>query len=385
MRSTLWPKLKQHLTRFLIRYLKRPLLAYFRMPGSRLFGVLLIGFILIFVGSVIDLYLFYINPETGARLDLAESVYAVMALLVFETPFPMPDDWSVRLVFFAIPISGILVVGQGLLRLGSSLTDKAMWDRAMASTYSEHIIICGLGKVSSRVVRWVLDLGEEAVVIDFRPDNPFTDEVRGWGVPVIIADARRAEVLEEAGIRNAESIIPCTNDDLTNLSIALEARRLVPGIKVVLRMFNDRMAANLEGGFDIHTAFSIPNLSAPAFAAAATKAPLDYAFAYGEGDEKALLTITKFCVVKESILNGYSVGQVEDEFNVSVIALRRHGEFILHPKDHMVLEEDDRFVLSASIEALNYVARLTPPLKELDLYESGRWPILSLEAYHAER
>ena len=358
-------------------------MAYFNMPGSRGFGILLIAFLIISALSVLDIYFYYVNPETGQRLDLVESIYAVFALLVFETPFPLPRDWSVRIVFFAVPISGILVVGQGLVRLGSSLANKDMWDRAMAGTYKDHIIVCGLGKVSSRVIRWILDMNEEAVVIEKDSNCQFIEEIRSWGVPVIIADARRADILEEVGIRDAESIVPCTNDDLVNLSIALEARRLVPGIKVVLRMFNDRMAANLETGFDIHTVFSIPNLSAPAFAAAATRAPLDYAFSYGEGQDRALLTITKFSMVRESILNGYSVDQLEAEHNVAVIAHRHNGKFNLHPKGETKLIEGDRFVLSASIETLNTIARLTPPAREMDLYTQGRWPILSEEAYRA--
>jgi Trk K+ transport system NAD-binding subunit len=355
------------------------------MPGSRGFGILLIIFVATLIYSLFDIYFFYINPETGERLDLAASAYAVFALLVFETPFPFPLDFSVRVVFFLVPIMGILVLGQGILRLGRTLTNKNLWNRAMASTYKEHIIICGLGKVGYKVVRWILDLNEEVVVIENRADSPFVAEVRSWGVPIIIADARRAEVLEEAGIRYAESIVPCTNDDLVNLSIALEARRIVPDIKVVLRMFNDRMAANLETGFDIHTVFSTPDLSAPAFAAAATKAPLDYAFSYGEGKDRSLLTITKFTIVPESILNGYSVGQLETEFQVAVIAHRHAGEFKLHPPNHIKLIADDRFVVSASIEALNEIASLTPPTREMDLYEQGRWPILNLEEYRANK
>jgi Trk K+ transport system NAD-binding subunit len=173
----------------------------------------------------------------------------------------------------------------------------------------------------------------------------------------------------------AVSIVPCTNDDLTNLSIALEARQLRPGVKVVLRMFDQRMAANLETGFDIHTAFSIPDLSAPAFAAAATKAPLDFAFAYGEGPERSLLTITKFTIVPESILVGYTVGQLVREFKVAVIAHRKDGKFDLHPSDDTIMAAGDRFVLSASIETLNQIASLTPPTREMDLYQQGRWPI----------
>jgi Trk K+ transport system NAD-binding subunit len=217
-----------------------------------------------------------------------------------------------------------------------------------------------------------LDMREEAVVIEKNPANPFVDEVRGWGVPVIIADARRPEVLHDAAIQAAESIVPCTNDDLVNLSIALEARRQVPKIKVVLRMFDVQMAENVRKGFGIHTAFSIPELAAPAFAAAATKAPLDFAYSL---DDCGLLTITDFTLVTESRLAGYTVGQLEDEFNVAVIAHRNQGQVQLHPTDTTMLAAGDRFTVSASIEAVIKIAQLTPPTRSLDRYHQGRWSI----------
>jgi Trk K+ transport system NAD-binding subunit len=348
------------------------------MPGSRGFGILLIVFAVIVVGSVIDLNFNYINPQSGERLDLGAAIYTVFALLVFESPLPLPHSWLTRLVFFAVPISGILVLGQGLIRLGGSLFNKNLWDKAMASTYTDHTIVCGLGKVSLKVIRWILDLDEEAVVIEQSRDNPFIDEVRGWGVPVIIADARRPEVLAEVNIKEAESIVPCTNDDLTNLSVALEARRLVPGLKVVLRMFDMHMAENVREGFDIHTVFSIPEISAPAFAAAATRAPLDHAFAIGRGEERDILTITTFTLVPESTLVNYTVGDLEDEFEVAIIAQRRDGEFRLHPHDEEVLSAGDEFVASASIKALNRLAGLTPPTREYDRYLEGRWSIKTM-------
>jgi len=344
------------------------------MPGSRGFGILLIIFATIVIVAVLELHWNYVHPETGKRLDLYAAIYAVFALLVFETPLPLPESWIARLAFFAVPISGILVVGQGLVRLGRAMLNRDVWSKAMASTYKDHTIVCGLGKVSKRVTRWILDLNEEVIVIEQNPNNPLIEDVRRWGVPVVIADARRSEVLLEAGIREAESIVPCTRDDLMNLSIALEARRLVPDIKVVLRMFDVEMAANVRTGFKIHTAFSIPELSAPAFAAAATKAPLDYAFSYGDGDERSLLTITKFTMVAESPLVGYTIDQLEHKFNVSVIAHRQDGEFMLHPEDDSVISAGDRFVVSGHVEAITKISSLTPPTREMDRYLEGRWP-----------
>jgi len=367
--------MRKSIARWYVRYLKRPVLAFFRVPGANGFGFLLVVFLGVVILSIIDLNLNYVNPETQKGLDLGAAAYTVFALLVFESPLPLPISWVTRLVFFAIPIFGILILGQGIIRLGSNLFDKNLWNKSMASTYTDHTIVCGLGKVSVKVIRWILDLNEEAVVIEQSADNPFIAEVRQWGVPVVIADARRPEVLESVNIRQAESIVPCTSDDLTNLRIALEARRLVPTLKVVLRMFDVQMAENVRQGFDIHTVFSIPEISAPSFAAAATRAPLDHAFAFGEGDNRGILTITTFTVVPESTLVGYTVGQLEHEYEVAVIAQNSNGEFRLHPRDDAVLSAGDQFVASASIEALNTLARLTPPTREMDRYNKDRWPI----------
>jgi Trk K+ transport system NAD-binding subunit len=140
-------------------------------------------------------------------------------------------------------------------------------------------------------------------------------------------------------------------------------------------MADMQMANNVREGFDIHTAFSIPEISAPSFAAAATKAPLDHAFVFGFGEERSLLTITKFTLVPESRLVGYTVNRLEEEFDVAVIDHRKDGKFYLHPKDNVVLSAGDRFVVSASIEALNNIASLTPPTREMDRYVQGKWPI----------
>ncbi|CAM2068407.1 Potassium channel protein [Sulfidibacter corallicola] len=366
------------ITRKLPRWLnriRRPILAYFRMPGSLGFGLLLLTFLVIFAGSVLDLKLTYVHPETGKGLDWIGALYTVFMLLVFESPLPLPQSPITRLAFFLVPISGFLVLGQGVFRLGNTMLKRDLWEKVMASTYSEHTIVCGLGKISIRVIQRILDLRHEVVVIENNRDNQYLEQLRRLRVPVIFGDAHRPDTLESANIRAAEAIVPCTSDDMTNLSIALEARRMVPGMKVVLRMADTRLAENVRSGFDIHTAFSIPEIAAPAFAAASTQAPLDHAIAFDEGNRRNLITITKFNLVPESILVGYTVGQLEDQFEVAVIALSRKGEFLLHPRDDVLLLAGCRFVVSASIETLNQLARLTPPAREYDHYLKGTWKI----------
>ena len=78
--------------------------AFWRMPGSRGFGILLIIFLLVMVGSTSVLATWYVDPVTGKGVRWAEAFYAVFSMLTFETVLPFPRQWYTALVFFVIPL-----------------------------------------------------------------------------------------------------------------------------------------------------------------------------------------------------------------------------------------------------------------------------------------
>src|SRR4051812_9613056 len=278
----------------------RTVRAFFRLPGSTFFAAVLIAFVVVMIAAVLLLTVSYTADEHPTGLTIAESIYAVFGMLILEHIYPFPSDAVSRMLYVIVPVVGGLLIVQLLVRLGAAAVNRERWEMAKASTYTDHVIVCGIGRVGFRVVRWLLDLGEEVVVIDLPEGDALHDQVRGWGVPIITADARRPEILTQAGITSASAIVPVTEDDLVNLGIATAARSLRPGMRVVMRTFDDALAANLQAGFDIHRAYSASALAAPAFAAAALHAPVDYAFAYALDDdhpdahEQALITITEF-------------------------------------------------------------------------------------------
>ena len=94
----------------------------------------------------------------------------------------------------------------------------------MASTYSGHVVICGMGSVGYRVTQELLRVGREVVGTEIDPECRFVERAKTLGVPVLICDARRHENLLKAGVKHADAIIPCTDDELANLDIALSAR-----------------------------------------------------------------------------------------------------------------------------------------------------------------
>lgn len=348
----------------------RAIRAFFFLPGSRNYVVLVLVFVAVFIAAWIELDLQYKPPTEGGGLDTFEALYATIGLLFFANSYALPPDALTRTVFFLVPALGLAVLGQGVARASAALLKRERWEKAMAATYSDHVIVCGLGRIGFRVVRWLLDLGQDVVVVDNVADNTLVDQVRAWGVPVVVGDAKRPDLLEQLGVRGAAALLPVTSDDVTNLTIATEARRLNPDLRVVLRVFDDRLAANLQAGFDIHFAFSMSAIAAPAFAAAATRSPVDYAFSFGEGEDKGLLTITKFTIVEGSKLAGYTIEQIEDEFGVVVLA-HRHGHFDSHPPRDAVVAAGEGIVVSGSLDALSEVAKYAPPTRELQRFEQG--------------
>src|SRR5262245_57631860 len=124
-------------------------------------------------------------------------------------------------------------------------------------------ILCGLGRVGARVLDFLRALNVHVVVIDTKCEP---GDARLQGVEVISGDCRRQEVLEQAGVSQAQGVLILTSDDLVNISAALMVRRLNPGVRVVLRMFNQNLLARLGKAVQNVFALSTSNLTAPLLA-----------------------------------------------------------------------------------------------------------------------
>jgi Trk K+ transport system NAD-binding subunit len=223
----------------------------------------------------------------------------------------------------------------------------------MASTYKDHVIICGLGKVGYRVALELLKMGRDVVGIELNGDGRFVQEALAQGIPVLVADARRPETLERAGIRNAHVIIPATENELTNLDIALDARELNPDVRVVMRMFDPDLARRVEKGFGLNTAYSVSALAAPVFAAAAMRTDVKASFYAGD----TLLNVIEVLLGPMSGVTGRTVASLESEFDVSVVARFGPDGVDLRPAADVVLTPGDRLYVLGPLDRLSHVNR----------------------------
>ncbi len=324
----------------------------------RQFRYTLLTFVLLLLAGTLVLRFSYdpvdpaqADPLSG-RLRWGVALNAVFKLMFFETILDHPRHLLAQFVFFLWPVLGIVLVVNGVVSFGTAFFSrqerKEAWQVAVASTYRNHIVVCGLGKVGYRVILQLLEMQQELVGVERDPQGVFLEQVRAEGVPVLVGDARNRDLLEKAGVPLASAVVACTEDDLTNLEIALESRDLNPGIKVVMRMFDLRLAERVRRGFGIQTAFSTSALAAPALAAAATRAAVEYSFYVDD----VLLNVSRVAVAPSSPLVGRTLGEVEQELDLSIILHRGLAGVDLHPTPDLVLSAGDQIVVFATLEAL---------------------------------
>jgi len=315
-------------------------------------------FAILLVGGTLAFYSLYRDPQTGAAISFVQALNAVFNLIFLQGSLTIPEHGLLQLLYFVIPIVGLFVVVDGLVHFGVALTNKQergqKWQIAMASTYSDHVIVCGFGAVGYRVALELLRFDREVIAVEANPECRFIEKAQALGIPVIIADARQPETLMKANIQQADAIIPCTNDELANLDIALDARELNPGIKVVMRMFDADLAQRVEKGFGIHTAYSVSALAAPTIAAASMRVNVKSSFYVGDN----LLHISEIVVRPGSAVAGMTVQKLEQSLNLSVISYIEDGQTLLHPASDLCLNPGSRILVLASLGSLHKLEEL---------------------------
>jgi len=315
------------------------LLAEFRLP--------LFWFVSLLVGSGL-LYHKLSSTTVYATHDLPEAIYLMLMLIFLQGFGEFPQIWFLQIFFFVMPFLGMAILAQGLADFGIMLFNRRArgkeWEMAVASTYRNHVVLIGLGHLGYRVVMKLREMDQEVVVIELSPKTDLVNVVRKLGVPVIADDGTRDDVLQAAGVSWARTILLCTQNDSLNLQMALKARNLNPKIEVVIRIFEDDFAQALQKQFGFK-ALSATGMAAPIFAASAADLDITPPISIG-GQPNSL---ARLCIEDDSILQGYSVDQIEKQYNLSVVMLQDD----VHPAGDLVVRSGHGLVVLGTPDSIH--------------------------------
>ena len=130
-----------------------------------------------------------------------------------------------------------------------------------------HIVVCGVEHLGVRTVDELRLRGETVAVV--APSEQQAIDIGIHDVRVVAGDHRLARVLADAGVGSARSIVLTDDDDLGNLTAALAAQELNPGIRIVIRMFDADLGAHLQELIPGSIVLSSSAVAAPGFVTAA--------------------------------------------------------------------------------------------------------------------
>ena len=230
----------------------------------------------------------------------------------------------------------------------------------LAESLKGHVVVCGAGRVGYRVTLELIKLGRDVVVVERREDAQFVQVLRDSGVTVLIDDIRSPGSLQRLNVAAAEAIVCATDDDLSNINVGLDARKLNPEVRVVLRLFDDDLVERVRDNFKAE-AHSTSALAAPALALAALDPRIIHSFHVGEH----LLVVSRFTV--GDALVTLNLSALRDSYGGLTLSMKRGAApEVVHPQGNTALQKGDELVVQcryAEYLALRaFAGEARPPL-----------------------
>ena len=105
-------------------------------------------------------------------------------------------------------------------------------------------------------------MGEDVVAIENTESAKYLGPARTLA-PVIVGNAGAIETLQRAGLVGAATVIAATDDDLTNLSVAVAAKQA--GCRVVVRVLDQKLGARMQQSLGLDAVLSVSEAAAPTF------------------------------------------------------------------------------------------------------------------------
>ncbi|MEM9858268.1 MAG: potassium channel protein [Bacteroidota bacterium] len=194
---------------------------------------------LLFFASIIIGTIGFMWTEGYGTLDSMYMSIQIFSTVGFNEIEPLSDPGKVFSIIYFTMNLGIFayivsVISSYLFEGELKNIFKNIASKRDMKKLSDHIIVCGFGKNGAMAARELIAAKKDFVVIE--RDNRVIDEVpEDKRIRFINGNAILDEVLIEAGIKRASTIISALREDSDNVFITLTSKELNPDIKVIAK------------------------------------------------------------------------------------------------------------------------------------------------------
>ena len=307
----------------------------------------------------------YILIEGYRLLDALYMSAITFSTVGFTEVIPLSDSGKVfttgyiilNLAIFAYTVS---VVSSFLFEGEVQKIFKHLKTSREVNKLNNHVIVCGFGKNGMQACLELHAENKQFVVIERSPDviNEFSNEDRYM---FINGNATMDEVLVEAGIERADTVITALPNDADNVFITLTARGINPDIQVIARASDTNSELKLHRAGASHVVMP-DRLGGMHMANLVTKpAVIEFLeLLNGVGEQKLMLEEVGYLSLKNEFRD-HSLRDlhIRKRTGVTVIAFKDDEQgFIFNPHAEKIVEEGDTMIILGRHEQLQEFVKI---------------------------
>lgn len=259
--------------------------------------------------------------------------------------------FGVALTGFFVSIIGQMVIeGQFREIFGRRKMEKQI------TKLSDHHIIAGYGRVGRQVATEFQKKKAPFVVIE--KDEGSIIGLLKDKVQFIQGEATDDDILRNAGIERAKTLISTLPDEAQNVYLTLTARELNPKLHIIARADYDEGVKKLKRAGADHVV--TPHVLGGIRMAMASLRPNVVDFMHSTSLGQSGLTIEEVRIPSESLLVGKDLkeSKLKQEYGVTIIGLKKSNrEMIIAPGPDTVLDNGDIMVLIGSEKGLEKISK----------------------------
>lgn len=285
----------------------------------------------------------YLAAQTVTTVGYGDLPIRTSAERLFATIYMI---LGVGTVLYSLTVIAQAIVQSELIEAFSSRRRMAHLEKLQ-----DHHIVCGAGRVGRRVIRYLVQQGQNVVVIESNAER--LEELRNLDIQIIEGDATLDANLDQAGVAKAKGLAACLPNDASNVYVVLTARGLNPAIHIVARAVEEQAESKLlmAGASRVIA----PTIIGGQSMARALIKPAIADFMDTIVAETHDLVFEEFAVAPHSIFSNKRLAEtnIGSSYDLIVVGIRRvGGELVFHPSGETRIESGDLLLVIGRAEGV---------------------------------
>jgi CPA2 family monovalent cation:H+ antiporter-2 len=244
---------------------------------------ILLGLFFVTVGMKLDIGIVYASPFTilGVMVSFMAVKILIIAFLAQRAGEASKDAWAAGFMLAQMGEFGFVLIalanqvkllpvetasillGAGVLSMAITpymINNARRWSLLLSNEkpietdhltelpeqteLSDHVIICGFGRIGQTVSRFLKQESIKFVAIDIDPLR--TSKERDAGENVLFGSSRQTELLQAAHLSQAKLVVIAFGEDKQSLEVIQKVRSLSPDVPILVRTRNDDQLQALQ-------------------------------------------------------------------------------------------------------------------------------------------